>query len=74
VAVIAATATTANLLGIVGGVVVFGDPLGGDAPTVAGRVLAFVMVLLALGLMPAPVRAQEAVREEAERHADPAVP
>ena len=69
VAVIAATATTANLLGIVGGVVVFGDPLGRDAPTVAGRVLAFVMVLLALGLMPAPVRAQEALREDAERKA-----
>jgi drug/metabolite transporter (DMT)-like permease len=67
VAVIAATATAANLLGIVGGIVVFGDPLGRDAPTIAGRVLAFVMVLFALTLMPAPVRAQDAARAEGER-------
>jgi hypothetical protein len=60
VAVIAATATAANLLGILGGIVVFGDPLGNDALTVAGRVAAFVLVVLAIGLMPAPVRAQEA--------------
>jgi drug/metabolite transporter (DMT)-like permease len=67
VAVIAATATAANLLGIAGGVIVFGDPLGKDAPTIIGRLLAFVLVLFALSLMPAPVRAQEAAREEAER-------
>jgi drug/metabolite transporter (DMT)-like permease len=60
VAVIAATATAANLLGILGGIVVFGDPLGKDALTVAGRIVAFVLVVLAIGLMPAPVRAQEA--------------
>src|SRR5256885_6837658 len=40
---------------------------GNDAPTVIGRLLAFVLVLLALTLMPAPVRAQQAVREDAER-------
>jgi drug/metabolite transporter (DMT)-like permease len=66
VAVIAATATAANLLGIAGGVIVFGDPLGKDAPTVIGRLLAFVLVLFAVSLMPAPVRAQEAAREQAE--------
>jgi drug/metabolite transporter (DMT)-like permease len=60
VAVIAATATAANILGIVGGIVVFGDPLGKGVLTVAGRVLAFVLVVLAIGLMPAPVRAQRA--------------
>jgi hypothetical protein len=60
VAVIAATATAANVLGIVGGIVVFGDPLGKDALTVTGRVLAFVLVVVAIGLMPAPVRAQQA--------------
>ena len=60
VAVIAATATAANVLGILGGIVVFGDPLGKDLFTVVGRVLAFMLVVVAIGLMPAPVRAQEA--------------
>ena len=60
VAVIAATATAANVLGIIGGIVVFGDPLGSDMPTVAGRIVAFVLVVFAIGLMPAPVRAQRA--------------
>jgi hypothetical protein len=67
VAVIAATATAANLLGIAGGVVVFGDPLGKDALTIIGRLLAFGLVLFAVSLMPAPVRAEEAVRAQAER-------
>ena len=60
VAVIAATATAANVLGILGGIVVFGDPLGKDGLTIAGRVSAFMLVLVAIGLMPAPVRAQQA--------------
>jgi drug/metabolite transporter (DMT)-like permease len=64
IAVIAATASTANLLGIAGGVVVFGDPLGNNAPTVIGRLLAFAMVLFALSLMPAPLRAHDAAREQ----------
>jgi drug/metabolite transporter (DMT)-like permease len=66
VAVIAATATAANILGIIGGIVVFGDPLGNDMPTVAGRVVAFVLVVVAIGLMPAPVRAQREVASSAE--------
>jgi drug/metabolite transporter (DMT)-like permease len=65
VAVIAATATAANVLGIIGGIVVFGDPLGNNIPTIAARVGAFVLVIVAIGLMPAPVRAQQAVEEEA---------
>jgi len=58
--VLAATGAAANALGILAGVVVFGDPLGADAPTIAARVAAFVLVVLAVALMPAPVRAQEA--------------
>jgi hypothetical protein len=65
VAVIAAAASAANVLGILGGVVVFGDPLGRDAPTVGGRLLAFILVVVAAGLMPAPVRAHRAVQEKA---------
>lgn len=70
VAVIAATATAANVLGIIGGIVVFGDPLGNDMPTVAGRVVAFVLVVVAIGLMPAPVRAQRAAGSAADESTD----
>ena len=62
VAVIAVTSVAANLSTILAGVLVFGDPLGKDALVVVGRVTAFVLVLVAAGLMPAPVRAGEAVR------------
>jgi hypothetical protein len=62
VAVIAVTSVAANLSTILAGVVVFGDPLGKDALVVVGRVAAFVLVLVAAGLMPAPVRAGEAMR------------
>ena len=62
VAVIAVTSVAANLSTILAGVLVFGDPLGKDALVVVGRVTAFVLVLVAAGLMPAPVRAGEALR------------
>jgi hypothetical protein len=62
--VIAAATSVTNLLGILGGVLVFGDPLGHGAPTIVGRVAAFALVLVAVALMPAPVRAHEATREQ----------
>lgn len=62
IAVIAVTSVAANLSTIVAGVVVFGDPLGKDALVVIARVTAFVLVLAAAALMPAPVRAGEAMR------------
>jgi len=65
VGVIAATNSAANVLGIVGGIVVFGDPLGQDSATVVGRLLAFVLVVSAVALVPAPVRAHDAVRRTA---------
>jgi hypothetical protein len=71
VAVIAATATAANVLGIIGGIVVFGDPLGNDMLTVAGRVVAFLLVVVAIGLMPAPVRAQRAASSAENEPTDP---
>ena len=64
VAVIAATTSAANVLGIIGGIVVFGDPLGNGPAPIAGRVLAFILVVSAVALMPAPVRAQKALRSD----------
>jgi hypothetical protein len=48
---------------IVAGMAVFGDPLGDDFLVVAIRLTAFLLVLVAAALMPAPVRAGEALSE-----------
>jgi drug/metabolite transporter (DMT)-like permease len=57
VPVIAVTGTAANIAGIAGGIVVFGDPMAGSPLGVVLQALAFVLVILAAALMPAPVRA-----------------
>ncbi|MDP9383871.1 MAG: hypothetical protein M3P50_01310 [Actinomycetota bacterium] len=60
VPVIAATSTTANVSCIAGGIVVFGDPMPGDALGIVVQVLAFAMVVAAALLTPPPVRAAAA--------------
>jgi drug/metabolite transporter (DMT)-like permease len=57
VPVIAVTGTAANVAGIFGGIIVFGDPLSGDPLILIVECLAFMFVLAAAWLMPAPVRA-----------------
>src|SRR6201996_3980008 len=57
VPVIAITGTAANVAGIVGGIVVFGDPLSGHPVMLGLECAAFVLVLGAAWLTPAPVRA-----------------
>ena len=57
VPVIAVTGTAANISGIVGGIIVFGDPLAGNPVALTIQVMAFLLVLLAAALMPAPARA-----------------
>jgi drug/metabolite transporter (DMT)-like permease len=57
VPVIAVTAIAGNASAIPAGVVVFGDPLGSDALTVVVRVVAFLLVVAAATLIPAPTRA-----------------
>jgi drug/metabolite transporter (DMT)-like permease len=61
VPVIAITGTAANLTGIVGGIIVFGDPLSGNPIALVIQCIAFLLVLAAAWLMPAPVRAVAAV-------------
>ncbi|HYM46284.1 MAG TPA: hypothetical protein VES65_09035 [Solirubrobacteraceae bacterium] len=56
VPVIAVTGTAANIAGIAGGIVVFGDPMAGSPAGVVLEALAFVLVVIASALMPAPVR------------------
>jgi hypothetical protein len=60
VPVIAITGTAANVSGIVGGILVFGDPLSGNPVALVIQCLAFGLVLVAAWLMPAPVRAASA--------------
>jgi hypothetical protein len=60
VPVIAITGTAANVAGIAGGIIVFGDPLPGDPVALVAQALAFVLVIVAAALTPAPVRAVSA--------------
>jgi drug/metabolite transporter (DMT)-like permease len=63
IAVIALTSVAANVSAILGGIIVFGDPVGGDAAEVVARSAAFALVIGAAALMPAPF--QERGRPEA---------
>jgi drug/metabolite transporter (DMT)-like permease len=65
VAVIAVTSVAANLSTILAGLAVFGDRLGNDALVVGVRVAAFALILVGAALIPAPVRAGEALEESA---------
>jgi len=57
VPVIAVTSIAGNASAIPAGIVVFGDPLGSDTLEVAVRTLAFLLVIGAAALIPAPTRA-----------------
>ena len=67
VTVIAVTSVAANLSTIVAGLAVFGDRIGDDPLVVGARVVAFALILVGAALIPAPVRAGEALHEEAVR-------
>jgi drug/metabolite transporter (DMT)-like permease len=57
VSVIALTSIASNASAIPAGIVVFGDPIGDDAMSVILRSVAFLLVVLAAALIPAPTRA-----------------
>jgi drug/metabolite transporter (DMT)-like permease len=57
VSTIAITTVSANVSAILGGIIVFGDPLGEDAFAIIARACAFALVIVAAGLTPAPMRA-----------------
>jgi drug/metabolite transporter (DMT)-like permease len=59
VEVIALTSVAANLTAIVGGILVFRDPVGTGALEITGRMLAFCLVVAGAALIPAPVRAMD---------------
>jgi drug/metabolite transporter (DMT)-like permease len=57
VSTIAITTVSANVSAILGGILVFGDPLGDDAYAIVARTCAFALVIAAAALTPAPMRA-----------------
>ena len=66
VEVIALTSVAANLTGIVGGILVFRDPVGTGVLEISGRMLAFCLVVAGAALIPAPVRATDASSDASE--------
>ena len=55
--VIAVTATAANVSGILGGLLVFGDPFASSFSGIVAESLAFTLVIVAAWLTPGPARA-----------------
>jgi hypothetical protein len=60
VPVIAATSTASNVSCILGGIVVFGDPMPGNAVGICAQTFAFVLVVAAALVTPPPVQAASA--------------
>jgi drug/metabolite transporter (DMT)-like permease len=56
IVVIALTSVAANVSAILGGIIVFGDPVGSDAIEVIARSAAFALLIGAAALMPAPLQ------------------
>jgi drug/metabolite transporter (DMT)-like permease len=57
VQVIALTSVAANLTAIIGGILVFRDPVGTGGVEITGRMAAFCLVIVGAALIPAPMRA-----------------
>lgn len=57
VEVIGLTSVAANMVAIVGGILVFHESIGVGALHIAGRMLAFCLVIVGAAMMPAPLRA-----------------
>src|SRR3954468_7794573 len=65
VPVITLTSAGANVSAIAGGIIVFGDPMASNPLGIVLQSLAFVLVIAAAAVMPAPMRAAEAVAASA---------
>src|SRR4051795_871967 len=65
VPVITLTAAAANVSAIAGGILVFGDPLASDPLGLVLQSIAFLMVIVAAALTPAPLRAASAASASA---------
>jgi drug/metabolite transporter (DMT)-like permease len=71
VAVIAVTSVAANLSTILAGLAVFGDRLGNSPLVIGVRLAAFALILVGAALIPAPVRAGEALEASGAERESP---
>jgi drug/metabolite transporter (DMT)-like permease len=74
VAVIAITSAVSNVTAILGGIVVFNDPLGHGPLLITMRIAAFALVIIAAAMIPAPVRATGQRREGRRRRSGKPAP
>lgn len=65
VEVIAITSVAANLAAILGGILVFGEPIGSGPIEITSRLVAFGLVIAGAAAMPAPTRAIAGPRAQA---------
>jgi drug/metabolite transporter (DMT)-like permease len=63
--VITLTSAGANVSAIAGGIIVFGDPMASSPLGIVIQSIAFILVIAAAAVMPAPMRAAEAVAASA---------
>ncbi len=70
IAVITFTSLTGNVVALLGGIVVFHDPIGFGPPQIAARVAAFGLVILGAALLPGRLRADASTAAAAH----PAIP
>ena len=73
VEVIALTSVAANLVAILGGIIVFHEPIGSGSFEIGARFLAFCLVIAGAALMPAPMRTAPDAADTTGRQ-EPAVP
>ena len=57
IAVITFTSLTGNIVALLGGILVFHDPIGHTPPQIAARIAAFCLVILGAALLPGRLRA-----------------
>lgn len=56
IAVITLTSVATNVAAVIGGIIVFGDPMGGSALEIGVRSLSFAALIAAAALMPSPIK------------------
>src|SRR5205807_6737507 len=57
IAVITLTSLTGNVVALLGGIIVFDDPIGHTSPQIAARIAAFCLVIVGAALLPGRLRA-----------------
>jgi drug/metabolite transporter (DMT)-like permease len=72
VEVIAFTSVAANLSAIIGGILVFGEPIGSGSPAIGARLSAFALVIAGAALMPSQPAEQRQPETSTQRITGPA--